>query len=288
MTDETPLFSMVVATYGRADELARLFNSLTAQTASRFEVIVVDQNADDRVKNVLERTRVSFPVTHVRIAPQGVNYARNEGAKIAKGKWLLFPDDDCWYPNDFLEKTLRLMQKTKADLYSGRAINEAGKTIMGKFPDEPVGLNRDTVWITMIEWMTVFRASVFRQSGGFDPQIGPGSGSPFGACEIQDIALHCLSNGATGIYDPALCGYHPEDVSDRASPANIAKMRLYSQGQGLVMHRHGFSFSHFLPTLLRPMAGMIVYALTLKFNMARRSTAIWQGRLYGWTHFKPE
>lgn len=287
MTDDLPLISMVTATCGRSAELRRLVASLSAQTAGGFELIVVDQNRDARVAEALASHDGGFPVSHIRIAPEGVCHARNAGARAARGEWLLFPDDDCWYPDDFVATLRAVMARTPKDLYAGRAVDSAGRTIMGAFPDRPTPLTRETAWRTLIEWLTLFRADTFAEAGGFDPRIGPGAGSPWGGYEIQDIVLRCLANGAEGLYDPALRGHHPEDRSERGSPEDVAKMRRYSQGKGFVMRRHGFALHRFLPEVLRPMAGMFFYAATLRFALARRSAALWRGAIYGWRHSAP-
>ena len=44
----SPQLSLIVATLGREAELARCLGSLAAQTRRDFEVVIVDQNADDR------------------------------------------------------------------------------------------------------------------------------------------------------------------------------------------------------------------------------------------------
>ena len=109
-----------------------------------------------------------------------------------------------------------------------------------------------------------------------------GSGTIWGAYEIQDLILKCLAQGAKGHYSPDLTGHHPEDRNDQTTPENIAKMYRYSAGLGYVMRGHGFSALAFLPRLLRPLAGMVVYRLSGRSGMARRSAQILRGRIDGW------
>ena len=47
-------YSIILATVDRARELHPLLLSLKAQTCLDFELLVIDQNPDDRLKGVLE------------------------------------------------------------------------------------------------------------------------------------------------------------------------------------------------------------------------------------------
>lgn len=273
--------SLVVATLGRSDEVARLLGSLATQQRQDFEVIIVDQNGDDRVLAPIEQYRDALTILHLRTPLQGVCRARNLGASQARGHWLMFPDDDCWYPPDLFERYERIAADRPADFYCGRAADAAGETIMGTFETEPARIERANVWTTLIEWMLVVRRSSFQAVGGFDERIGPGSGTPWGAHEVQDLVLTLLARGHSGQYDPRLFGHHPHDV-DPATPAKVAKMRIYSAGLGYVMRKHGFRLSQFLPRLLRPIAGCGLYALTGRPGLARRSQQILLGRWQGW------
>jgi glycosyltransferase involved in cell wall biosynthesis len=274
---------MIVATLGRSRELDDLLRSLAAQQRRDLEIIIVDQNADDRLAPIVCNWTNHLRITRVRAESRGVCRARNIGAAHARGEWLLFPDDDCWYPDTFLSELDKLRSEHPAAFYSGRAVNAQGHTIMGDFRSVPGAIDRDAIWTTLIEWMMVVRRDAFEAVGGFDEKLGPGAGTPWGAYEAQDLALKLLTAGYAGYYDPALAGHHPDERSDRASAASIAKLRAYNVGMGYVMRKHGYRFLVYLPRLLRPLAGVAVYALTGRLMMARRSWGILSGRWSGWT-----
>lgn len=281
------LISMVASTLGRDVEMRLLLDTLTAQDDDRFELIVVDQNVDDRLVPILSEYRGRFPIQHIKSAEKGLDRGRNLGARHATGDWLLFPDDDSWYPADFLKTLRRLIATEPADIYSGRSLNKDGKEIMVSFLPQDAEISRANIWHVLIEWVIVFRAETYRKAGGFDEDLGAGSGTPWNSGEGQDLVLRCLSQGAKGLFRRALYGFHPEEQPNANPDAHIAKMHGYSRGKGFVMRRHGYSILEFLPELLRPAAGFVIYTLTMKPTLARRSRAILKGRLYGWRNFKP-
>lgn len=281
--DDPVIFvSMVVATLGRTGELEFLLASLAAFGRHDFEVIVVDQNPDDRLAPIVARWRERMRIRHLRPKSKGVCRARNLGAAEARGQWLLFPDDDCWYPPDFLARFSALTAARPADFYCGRAVNAEGETIMGRFSDVPQAIRRENVWTTLIEWMLFVRRDTFARSGGFDERLGPGAGTPWGAYEVQDLVLGLLARGATGAYEPTLTGHHPDERAVAPSPDAARKMRFYGAGLGYVMRKHGYGFGRYLPHLLRPLAGIAVYGLTGRPRLADRSRQILIGRWTGW------
>ena len=73
-----PRFSLIVATITRTHELKRLLESLTRQEFSDYEVILVDQNHDDRLQDVIEEFFGRVPVLRIS-SPKGVSRARNKG-----------------------------------------------------------------------------------------------------------------------------------------------------------------------------------------------------------------
>src|SRR5215212_9261375 len=96
-------FSLVLATVGRTEEVRRLLESLREQTYRNFEVIVVDQNPGDGLTYLLELYRDTLNIRHIRSA-KGISKARNVGLRYTTGDVVAFPDDDCWYAPDLLER----------------------------------------------------------------------------------------------------------------------------------------------------------------------------------------
>jgi glycosyltransferase involved in cell wall biosynthesis len=106
-----PKFSLIVATYGRAEVLSPLIASLVAQTHRSFEVIVADQNADDRVAPFIEPLRTSGQIgAHIRLPEPNLSAARNAGLAAARGQYVVFPDDDCWYDPETLAEAAAFLE----------------------------------------------------------------------------------------------------------------------------------------------------------------------------------
>jgi glycosyltransferase involved in cell wall biosynthesis/peptidoglycan/xylan/chitin deacetylase (PgdA/CDA1 family) len=88
--------SIIIPTYNRAERLRACLQALTLQTrpSTDFEVIVVVDGSSDGTRAMLASLSVPFPLTVLWQANQGQNVARNRGVDVARGRYLLFLDDD--------------------------------------------------------------------------------------------------------------------------------------------------------------------------------------------------
>src|ERR1041385_5452588 len=100
-------FTLIVATVGRDGELYRLFETLCAQTHQDFDTVIVDQNQDDRIERLITCYGRRLRLRHVRAEKRRHASANNVGLACAEGELIAFPDDDCWYPADLLERVDR-------------------------------------------------------------------------------------------------------------------------------------------------------------------------------------
>lgn len=103
---EAPLLSVVVPARNEERSIERCIRSLLAQTLDDYEVIAVDDRSDDRTGAILDRLASEDPrLRVVRGAPLpegwvGKPWALAQGARAARGAWLLFTDaDTCHAPH---------------------------------------------------------------------------------------------------------------------------------------------------------------------------------------------
>src|SRR5687768_4810670 len=103
--------SVVICSYNRQDYIIQAIDSLYHQTIPRgdYEVIVVDNNSKDNTAQVCKEyiaAHTGYNIIFMTETRQGASWARNTGAKVAKGPLLVFMDDDAVAEKDFLERIL--------------------------------------------------------------------------------------------------------------------------------------------------------------------------------------
>ncbi len=89
----SPLFSVVVPAFNRADVLASALSSVFAQTCQDFEIVVVDDGSSDdpqRIVDGIADSRLRF----VRQENAGPGAARNLGIDLARGHYIAMLDSD--------------------------------------------------------------------------------------------------------------------------------------------------------------------------------------------------
>jgi glycosyltransferase involved in cell wall biosynthesis len=259
-----------------------MLESLDAQEFRDFEVVIVDQNRDQRLVPVLAMPW-SFPLRHIATpTDRGLSRGRNAGWRAAQGEYVLFPDDDCWYPPDLLGRAMADAEATGVDLLCGRATDTSGRSINGRFRTRPQWITRAGVWTTQIEWMMFFRRDALQKLGGFDERLGVGANSRWQAAEGQDISLRALSLGLRCFYDPALCGHHAELDLTRPDEAMIRKGHGYALGMGFVLGRAGYGAPAITYWASRAMFNALRAVAGGNLSRARYFVSQTGGRLSGW------
>lgn len=117
-TNETPLVTVVVATYNRPQTLKYAIESVLWQTYTNFELWVVGDCCTDETEQVV-RSFSHDPRVHWYNLPQNSGYQskpNNEGIRRGRGKYIAYLNhDDIWLPNH-LQDTVDHLQRTNADI----------------------------------------------------------------------------------------------------------------------------------------------------------------------------
>ncbi|MEZ5857263.1 MAG: glycosyltransferase [Hyphomicrobiaceae bacterium] len=237
MTDGA-LFSLVMATYGRSEELKPALASLIEQTDRGFELIVVDQNKDERIAPLLESVRAAgISVNHVRLDVANLSLARNVGLQHANGRIVAFPDDDCWYEPDVI-----------ASVRAAFAANDAIDGIVARWCEVEKKGDRPAAPLSSVAWRRFragdatsftlfFMLERLKAMGGFDPRLG--TGRWFGCGEETDLILRMLGEGRRIDYLPAARIHHPHAEWPSATKAQCRRERMYGRGTGALYVKHG-------------------------------------------------
>lgn len=271
-------FSLILATVDRTPEVARFLEALDRQTYRRFELIVVDQNSENRMDRLLEQYKDHLQITHLR-APRGLSRARNLGIAAATGDVFAFPDDDCWYPNDLLESVTAWFATSHPDAVAGRAVDSAGRASGDVRWDRDGGaITTANVWRRAISFTVFLRKQVVERVGPFDETLGAGSGTPWLSGEETDYLLRAMAAGFRIWYDPHLTVHH--DHPARTSPSvGFA----YGMGMGRVLRRYKYARWFAMLQILRPAGGAVLSLAGTRLTEAQYRWAVFRGRLHGWT-----
>jgi O-antigen biosynthesis protein len=118
--EKSPLVSVIIPTFNRAERLANAIQSVEAQDYPNYEVIVVDDGST-KVEAVtfLKSLEEVFAQRDWKIIHQKNSYpgaARNNGAKNANGEYLFFMDDDNLAKPEELSTFMRVAKRTAADI----------------------------------------------------------------------------------------------------------------------------------------------------------------------------
>lgn len=106
------MISIIIPVYNQADHLGNCLASLKEQTYNNYEIIVVDDGSEDDIASVISESKPIFNIklSYFEQENQGASAARNRGARIAKGEYLIFCDADIIMSPQMLGSMLKTLK----------------------------------------------------------------------------------------------------------------------------------------------------------------------------------
>jgi GT2 family glycosyltransferase len=237
MTALAPEVTVIVPTFGRPKILERTIGALLSQRGGHeFEVIVIDDGSPEPATAGLV-SREDARLRCVRQDNAGPARARNHGARLARGQYLVFIDNDIETSPDFLERHVELLLRERGQWIVGRidALPELRATPFGRFRAalsesfQGADESRDVDHLTAAN--VSMRRDEFMALDGFDERFRIAS------CEDADLAIRARRAGIRLRYEPSIRGLH----LDWANTLDdfCERQRLYSVADVELFRKHG-------------------------------------------------
>jgi GT2 family glycosyltransferase len=225
------LISVVIPTRDRNEALARCLDRLApcAQSLShdQYEVIVTDDSAHAAARELIFDR---YPWARWTGGPRrGPAANRNAGARIARGEWLAFTDDDCLPSPEWLEafSHARGPKPDALEALEGRTTCRAG--ITSPRQTAPVNLEGGVLWSCNF----AIRRAHLEQVGGFDERY------PYPHMEDADLQARLQKAGFMIHFVPGADVDHPPRplpwgaMLARVHESSVLHMTLHGPPHGL-------------------------------------------------------
>jgi len=188
-----PQFTVILATWNRASLLPRALESLSAQSFTDWEAVIVDDGGTDDTPRVAAPF-LADPRFRLLLRPHaGLSAARNAGAAIARGAALTFLDSDDAYAPGHLAERDRL-----ARAHPEAVLIHDGYTVIGPPEAHFVPDARDPARMIpladcVVGGTFVIPARVFREVGGFPDIPYAMDFALFNALEARGPVIRCAA-----------------------------------------------------------------------------------------------
>jgi glycosyltransferase involved in cell wall biosynthesis/MoaA/NifB/PqqE/SkfB family radical SAM enzyme len=175
-----PMLSVIIPIYNDEKYIGKCLDSIFDSDYPDFEVIIVNDASTDRSSDIIKR----FLCRVIDLEKnRGVAYARNEGARAAKGDVLVFFDSDVVVEKDTLSKFARAYEDPNVKICQCRITPHS---LTPGFASEFVAIMLDYRAGLMVPYTTYLltmafsiKRSVFFEIGGFNTNFKLSGGEEF-------------------------------------------------------------------------------------------------------------
>ena len=112
-------YSFIIPVYNRPDEVDELLESLTRQSCTGFEVIVVEDGSAVPCREVCEKYADKLSLQYFSKPNSGPGQSRNYGVERARGEYVIILDSDVVLPEGYLAAVDSELESCPADAFGG-------------------------------------------------------------------------------------------------------------------------------------------------------------------------
>ena len=112
-------YSFIIPVFNRPDEVDELLDSLTRQTVTDFEVVVVEDGSQVPCEDICRKYAARLDIHYYMKPNSGPGQSRNYGVERAKGEYVIILDSDVVVPENYLRAIDEELRRNPADAFGG-------------------------------------------------------------------------------------------------------------------------------------------------------------------------
>ena len=190
------ILSIIIPTYNEEEYLPKLLDSIKSQSFDDYEIIVADANSTDKTREIAE----SYGCIVVDGGLPGVG--RNNGARVAKGEYLLFLDSDLVLTDDYLRNVIYEFRMEHLGIAITQMLPLSDKTTDKLFHDFA---NYFMIGVEKIKphgagcYGMIAKRSLHEELGGFDESLTFGEDTDYIERLAQKERFRVIRNAKIGV-----------------------------------------------------------------------------------------
>lgn len=235
-----PIASIIIPTRSRPRKLWLCLAALSRNgEAIPKEVIVIDDGSPPKLSVEIDSLAGTAGARLLRHPRAGPAAARNRGAAEARGRLLIFLDDDCQPRSGWLEAIVREFESGNAILAGGPILNGAKANLFAEATQllvdyvSRVSINAGLAWGFMPSCNLAISRESFDRLGGFDESFS------FAGGEDREFFARALRQGLETrfVKEAAVCHFHEMNL------ATYFQQHI-RYGRGAVLYRQRLTACH--------------------------------------------
>lgn len=232
------ILSIIIPTYNEEEYLPVLLESIKKQSFDDYEIIVADANSTDKTREIAES--YGCIVVDGGLPAKG----RNNGAKIAKGEYLLFLDSDLMLTDEYLRNVIYEFQMERLGIAITQMLPMSNKVEDKLFHDFA---NYFMISVEKIKphgagcYGIIARKELHDACGGFDEELNFGEDTDYIERLAKKERFKVLRNAKIGVstrrleeegIETLIRQYGKSTVNDFLGKRTDAKELNYNFGHG--------------------------------------------------------
>jgi GT2 family glycosyltransferase len=251
---EAPLVSIIIPAYNNFTYTYDCLRSILKYSANiKYEIIIADDNSTDKTKKINNFAK------NIKIIRNDENLRFlkncNNAANSAKGKYILFLNNDTQVQNNWLSSLVELMENDETIglagsklIYPDGKLQEAGGIIWRDGSAMNYGNGSDPKlpefnYVKEIDYISgasiIVRRTIWEEIGGFDETFAPAY------YEDVDLAFSVRKAGYRVLYQPASVVVHFEGITNGTNTLEgqkkyqvINKKKFYDKWKDILEKEH--------------------------------------------------